>query len=106
MRQGHGGLGAAARFVLEDAFGKRGHAIVLTNPAVPGVVLSYPTFRKILDDIDDARIYGGVHWRFDQEESRGQGRRVAAHILRHGFRPVAAERRPGGGETPDAAASR
>ncbi len=103
---GHGGLGAAARFVLEDAFGKRGHAIVLTNPQLPGIVLPYSSFREILDDIDDARIYGGIHWRFDQEESRGQGRRVASYVLRHALKPVAPGRKSVDAETPDATASR
>jgi hypothetical protein len=34
-------------------------------PAVPGVTLNYTRFSQITDDISDARIYGGIHFRFD-----------------------------------------
>ena len=51
------------------------------------MVLSYTTWKQITDDVDDARIYGGVHYRFDQEEAARQGRRVGRYVLRHRLRP-------------------
>ncbi len=30
-------------------------------------MLHYTSWKQITDDIDDARIFGGVHYRFDQE---------------------------------------
>ena len=68
-------------------FGAGGHAITLASPLVPDVVLSYTTWKQITDDVDDARIYGGVHYRFDQEEAARQGRRVGRYVLRHWLRP-------------------
>jgi PAP2 superfamily len=85
---GHGGFGAAARRVLEEVFGADGHSITLTNPLLPSVVLHYKSWEQITNDIDEARIYGGVHYRFDQEAAARQGRRVGAYILRHKLRPV------------------
>jgi hypothetical protein len=85
---GHASFGAAARRVLEHVFGEDGHAIILRNPQLPGVVLHYTAFEQITDDIDDARIYGGVHYRFDQEAGARQGRRIGAYIVRHALRPV------------------
>jgi hypothetical protein len=82
----HATLSGAARAVLERAFGKHGHAITLTNPALPGIVLNYTTWGQITDDIDDARIYGGIHFRFDQEAGAHQGRQVGRYILRHYLR--------------------
>jgi hypothetical protein len=41
-----------------------------------------------LYEIDDARIYGGVHNRLDQESAALQGKSVGANILRHELRPV------------------
>jgi len=82
----HATLSGAARAVLERAFGKRGHAITLTNPGLPGIVLNYTTFERITDDIDDARIYGGIHFRFDQEAGAYQGRHVGKYILRNYLR--------------------
>ena len=84
---GHASFGGAARRVLERMFGAGGHAITLASPLVPDVVLSYTTWKQITDDVNDARIYGGVHYRFDQEEAARQGRRVGRYVLRHWLRP-------------------
>lgn len=82
----HGGSGAAAREVLERVFGERHHFITLSNPSVPGVVLQYGSFRQITHDIDDARVYGGIHFRFDQEAGAKVGRQVGAYVQRHTLR--------------------
>jgi len=52
------------------------------GPAL-GIALRYQTLREITDDIADARIYGGIHFRFDQDEGAEQGRRVGEYIYRH-----------------------
>jgi hypothetical protein len=85
---GHAGFGAAARRVLEQMFGADGHAITLTNPLLPDVVLHYTSWKQITDDVDDGRVFGGVHYRFDQEAGAGQGRRVGTYVLRHWLRPL------------------
>jgi UrcA family protein len=85
---GHATFGAAARLVLERELGPDGHAITLTNPAVPEIVLTYTSFRQITDDIDDGRVFGGVHYRLDQEAGARQGERVAEYVLRHTLRPA------------------
>jgi hypothetical protein len=84
----HASLGGAARAVLEHEFGRAGHVITLTHPALPDVVLHYTAFKQITDDIDDARVYGGIHYRFDQEAGARQGKRVAEYVLRHALRPA------------------
>jgi hypothetical protein len=83
----HASLGHAARGVAERIFGEDGHSITMSNPAVPGVELHYTSFEDITRDIDDARIYGGIHYRFDQEEGGRLGRRVGAYIHRQNLRP-------------------
>lgn len=85
---GHAGFSNAARRVLERMFGAKGHSITVANPVIPDVVLHYTSWKQITDDIDDARIFGGVHYRFDQETAARQGRRVGAYVLRHWLRPV------------------
>jgi hypothetical protein len=82
----HATVSGAARRVLERAFGKHGHVVTLTHPLVPGVVLNYTAWSQITDDIDDARIYGGIHFRFDQEAGARQGRHVGSYILRNYLR--------------------
>jgi hypothetical protein len=85
---GHATVSGAARRVLERAFGKRGHEITLTTPSLPAVALEYSAFDQITDDIDDARIYGGIHFRFDQEVGARQGKHVGSYILENYLLPV------------------
>ena len=77
----HASAAGAARAVLEHVYGPDGHEITLTSQAVPDVVLHYTAFEQITDDIDDARIYGGVHFRFDQEAGAQLGGTVGKHIF-------------------------
>ena len=72
--------------MLERAFGKRGHTITLTTPSLPDIVLNYTAWEQITADIDDARIYGGIHFRFDQEAGSHLGRQVGKCILRNFLR--------------------
>ncbi len=83
---GHGSSSAAAREVLERLFGARHHFITLRNPAVADVELQYSTFRQMTSDIDDARVYGGIHFRFDQEAGAKLGRHVGAYVHRNTLR--------------------
>jgi hypothetical protein len=85
---GHATTSYAAREVLERIFGRRGHAIVVSTPALPEVVLKYTRLKDITTDIDDARVYGGIHFRFDQEGGLEQGRHVGAYVYRHSLRPL------------------
>ena len=55
---------------------------------VPGVALYYKRFSEITDDIDDARVYGGIHFRFDQEAGAVQGRRIGSYVYKHTLRPL------------------
>ncbi len=76
----HAAASYAARRVVEAYFGDEFPAVTLTNPAVPGVALEYEAFEEITDDIDMARIYGGIHFRFDQRAGARQGTRVGARV--------------------------
>jgi hypothetical protein len=50
------------------------------------VVLQYGNFRQVTNDIDDARVYGGIHFRFDQEAGAKLGRQVGAYVHRNTLR--------------------
>ncbi len=79
----HASASAAGRRIAERLFGGEGvRSIVLTHPAVPGVTLSYGQLSAITDDIDDARVYGGIHFRFDQKAGARQGKRVADYVFK------------------------
>ena len=69
--------------VLRRAYGEGEHMITIANPLVPpisGITLHYERFNEICNDVDDARVYGGIHFRFDQEGGNRLGRAVAAYV--------------------------
>ena len=84
---GHAATSAVSREILERAFGGSGHKIVVVNPAMPGIVLRYSELEQITKDIDDARVYGGIHFRFDQTGGGEQGRQVGAYVWQHALKP-------------------
>jgi hypothetical protein len=85
---GHACAAGAAQEVLEGSFGSEGHDITLTSTAVPGASFTYASFAAIADQIDDARVYGGIHIREDQVAGRALGRAVARHAAATYARPA------------------
>ena len=79
----HATLSGAAREVLERIYTPRRRSLVLSHPSVPGIVLSYRKLKEITDDIDDARVYGGIHFRFEQDQGAVLGRRVGEYLIRN-----------------------
>ena len=82
----HGSASNGAAEILARVFGAGDHAITMVNPAVPGITLRYTRFSQITDDISDARIYGGIHFRFDQEAGADLGRNIASYEYKHNLR--------------------
>ena len=77
----HGSGANGAAEVLRRLYGEAGHSITVSNPAVPSIVLQYTSFRQITDDISDARVYGGIHFRTDQVAGAQLGRAVGSSSL-------------------------
>ncbi|MGC1450880.1 MAG: vanadium-dependent haloperoxidase [Candidatus Sulfotelmatobacter sp.] len=84
----HGSAGNGAAEVLRRLYGEDGHSIRLTSPAVPNITLQYTSFKQITDDISDARVYGGIHFRTDQVAGEHLGRAVGKTVYKHNLRPV------------------
>ena len=84
----HGSGSNSAAEILRREFGAGGHDITITNAAVPGLSFHYTTFKQITDDISDARVFGGIHYRFDQEAGADLGRNVATFIHKNNLRPA------------------
>ena len=59
----------------------------LPTPTAPlGVTRTFSSFSQMCDDIVDARVWSGIHFRFADDESAKIGRRVAHWGTRHAFR--------------------
>ena len=84
---GHTTYAGAAQKVLEHLFGKHpGAVITLTSITAPGVVENYTTFKDIADDVVDARVWGGIHWRTSSVRGRSVGEEIGRYTVRHFLR--------------------
>jgi membrane-associated phospholipid phosphatase len=84
----HGSASNGATAVMRRLYGEAGHAITLTNPAVPTIVLDYKSLKQITDDISEARVYGGIHFRTDQDAGAVLGQAVGAAVYKNNLHPV------------------
>jgi hypothetical protein len=81
--------------VVRRLFGAAGHDITITNnvPALGSLPAATITrhcsqLKTIADDVDDARVYGSIHWRFDQVGGNVLGRAIATEVVKNNLRPV------------------
>jgi hypothetical protein len=82
----HGvGAGAASR-ILGRLYGRQ-HTVMNSHPNVPGVILTFHDLLDVVRAVSDARVYGGIHFRFDQDAAEQQGRSVAQWDLENHLRP-------------------
>ena len=84
----HGSAANAAAAVMRRLYGEAGHSMTLSNPAVPTILLQYSSFSQITNDISDARVYGGIHFRTDQDAGALLGLAVGKAVYKHNLRPV------------------
>ena len=82
----HGSAANGGAEVLRRIYGEGGHFMTLSNPAVPNIVLQYNTFDQITDDISDARVYGGIHFRTDQVAGERLGKAIGKAVYKNNLR--------------------
>jgi hypothetical protein len=84
----HGSAANSAAEILRRIYGEGGHFMTLSNPTVPDIVLQYTTFKQITDDISDARVYGGIHFRTDQVAGERLGNAIGRAVYRNNLRRI------------------
>ncbi len=86
---GHACFAGAAQAVLEAEFGSDTiPAVSLSTPSAPGVTRRYTRLQDIVDEISNARIWGGIHWRTDQTAGETLGRQVGQWVVSRELRPA------------------
>ena len=76
--------------VLRRLYGAAGHSLSLTNAGL-GVTRYYTSLEQISSNVDDARVYGGIHFWFDQEAGNRLGRAIATYVVRNKLRRLGGE---------------
>jgi hypothetical protein len=88
----HGAGTGAVAHALEQFFGTKKVDVTLTSTSVPGAVpYAYHYFsntQDIVQEIIDARIYGGMHYRTSGVHGTVIANKVAHYVAKRYFRPV------------------
>jgi hypothetical protein len=84
---GHTTNSSAMATVLRELFGDRpGMPIVATSTTNVGFERQWESFTEGVDEVIDARIYSGIHFRTADEVGAWVGRDVAHHVMRRELR--------------------
>ena len=93
---GHAAISAAIAHSLRLFFRRDelSFQMTTTNALALQKTRSFTRLSQAEQEVVDARVYVGIHYRNSDNTARAQGRRVSDWIFRHYFRPL--ERRPDG----------
>lgn len=82
----HTCIAGAMSEVLTDAFGRR-KLIFSFSSQVTGSTHTYTSIQAMADELFDARIWGGMHFRTSLVDGAVLGKRTTRYVLRHHFEP-------------------
>jgi hypothetical protein len=85
---GHSCQSGAAAAVLAEQFGERTRFTV-ENDLMPGVTRSFRSFAAALEEVKNARVFAGIHFRAATEDGQALGANVAGYVIEHALTPVA-----------------
>ncbi len=86
---GHGGLSAAIVATFQSFFGT--DEIGWTDTTNGGLTRSFTSFSQAIDEVVEARIWSGIHFRTADVQGAKIGKDVARYAAKRYFRPVKAQ---------------
>jgi hypothetical protein len=84
---GHSCLSSAATTILAHEFGDKTR-FRMESDVLPGVTRSFRSFSAALDDVKDARIFAGIHFRTATDVGTTIGTSIGRAVLQNAFTPV------------------
>ena len=69
-------VAAAVSTVLQTVAGDEVSEITLVSPTAPGVTRKWTRLQDYSDEVSNARIYAGFHYRFSTEVGKDMGRKI------------------------------
>jgi membrane-associated phospholipid phosphatase len=86
---GHSTFSQASAEVLTFFYGTDAISFTAVSDSVPGVVRGYDSLSACAAEIGMSRVYGGIHFGFDNREGKRMGKRIAQDVVAHWLLPVA-----------------
>ena len=79
---------ASVATVLQAAFGDDIPEVTLTSSTAPGVIRRFTRLSTYVDEVVNARIYDGVHYRTSGEVGAAMGRQIGAYVVANWLKPT------------------
>ena len=86
---GHSTFSAAAAAVLAHCFGRDVVRFTTKSDGLPGVTRTFARFSDAAEEAGMSRIYGGIHYDFDNRDGLAGGKKIGEYVSRSFFQPKA-----------------
>jgi hypothetical protein len=83
---GHSTFSAAAATVLALFYRTDNIAFTTGSDFLPGVTRSFPSFSAAAEEAMNSRLYGGIHFRFGNEDGLAAGLQIGEWTVTHYLR--------------------
>lgn len=77
---GHGTFSGAASTILAKFYGTDKITFTAGSDGLPGVQRTFHSFSEAADEAAASRLYGGIHWDYDNYDGLSAGRELAAYV--------------------------
>lgn len=85
---------AAVAGVVQAVFGTAEiPEVSMTSPTAPGVIHRWTNVRAFTDEVSQARIWSGFHYRFSTKVGQDMGYKIGEYVVNNFMQPVAAPTR-------------
>jgi hypothetical protein len=75
--------------VVEQVFGSADVAeVVLTSPTAPGIAHRWTNLWAMADEVSQARIWAGFHYRFSTQVGQDMGRQIGQYVVKNVMQPA------------------
>jgi hypothetical protein len=81
---------ASLASVVETVFGSAEiPEVAITSPTLPGVTHRWTNVRAFSNEVSEARIWAGFHYRFSIDVGQDMGRKIGEYVVKNFMQPVA-----------------
>jgi len=87
---GHSTFSSAAARILALFLSTDTFSFSTTSDGLPGVQRSFTSFSQAAAEAGQSRIYGGIHWQYDNQAGLAAGRAIAEQVFYDVLTPLAA----------------
>ena len=86
---GHSTFSSAGAASLAQSFGSDKVRFATTSDDLPGVTRRFTSFWAAAEEAGMSRIYGGIHWQFDNSDGLNVGKALGEYVHRNTLQPRA-----------------